>query len=571
MKLTGAEILCESLTRLGVRHVFGYPGGAILPVYDALGKSKLHHILVRHEQGATHMADGYARASGGVGVAMATSGPGATNMVTGIATAMLDSSPVVCITGQVSSKLLGSDAFQEIDITGITMPITKHNVVVKHAEDIARTVREAFVIANSGRPGPVLVDITKDAQQASCDFDWEKAAPKLPPKRQRVNYEKADFERAVDLLNSAKRPLILAGRGIMLSGAMRVFEQFVRAGNLPVAMTLLGIGCFPANDPLNLGMMGMHGEAWVNHAIQEADLLIAVGMRFDDRVTGDLRTYAKGARKIHIEIDRSEINKNVPVDVALIGDAREVLEHLLPRLEHRERQDWLGHIRELKGDSAVRDIQGLPDNGHLYAAHVINDLWKETRGEAIVVTDVGQHQMWEAQYYHHNQPRTLITSGGLGTMGFALPAAIGAKFAKPDADVWVVVGDGGFQMTMSELATIVQEKIKINIAIINNGYLGMVRQWQEFFYDKRYVATPLVAPDFSALANAFGIRGERITSRSEVTPVIRSARESAEPVLIDFRVEQEDSVYPMVPAGGSLHEMIRRPNSPLVETASTEL
>jgi acetolactate synthase-1/2/3 large subunit len=571
MKLTGAEILCESLTRLGVRHVFGYPGGAILPVYDALGKSKLHHILVRHEQGATHMADGYARASGGVGVAMATSGPGATNMVTGIATAMLDSSPVVCITGQVSSKLLGSDAFQEIDITGITMPITKHNVVVKHAEDIARTVREAFVIANSGRPGPVLVDITKDAQQASCDFDWEKAAPKLPPKRQRVNYEKADFERAVDLLNSAKRPLILAGRGIMLSGAMRVFEQFVRAGNLPVAMTLLGIGCFPANDPLNLGMMGMHGEAWVNHAIQEADLLIAVGMRFDDRVTGDLRTYAKGARKIHIEIDRSEINKNVPVDVALIGDAREVLEHLLPRLEHRERQDWLGHIRELKGDSAVRDIQGLPDNGHLYAAHVINDLWKETRGEAIVVTDVGQHQMWEAQYYHHNQPRTLITSGGLGTMGFALPAAIGAKFAKPDADVWVVVGDGGFQMTMSELATIVQEKIKINIAIINNGYLGMVRQWQEFFYDKRYVATPLVAPDFSALANAFGIRGERITSRAEVTPVIRSARESAEPVLIDFRVEQEDSVYPMVPAGGSLHEMIRRPNSPLVETASTEL
>jgi acetolactate synthase I/II/III large subunit len=568
MKLTGAEILCESLTKLGVRHIFGYPGGAILPVYDALGKSKLHHILVRHEQGATHMADGYARASGGVGVAMATSGPGATNMVTGIATAMLDSSPVVCITGQVSSKLLGSDAFQEIDITGITMPITKHNVVVSRAEDIARTVREAFVIANSGRPGPVLVDITKDAQQASCDFNWETSTPKLPPKRQRINYEPADFERAVELLNNAKRPLILAGHGIMVSGAMRVFDQFVHAGNLPVAMTLLGIGCFPASDPLNLGMMGMHGEAWVNHAIQEADLLIAVGMRFDDRVTGDLRTYAKEARKIHIEIDRSEINKNVKVDAALIGDAREVLEQLLPRLEHRERGDWLGHIRELKGDSAVRDIQGLPDNGHLYAAHVINDLWKETRGEAIVVTDVGQHQMWEAQYYHHNQPRTLVTSGGLGTMGFALPAAIGAKFAKPESDVWVVVGDGGFQMTMCELATIVQEKIKINIAIINNGFLGMVRQWQEFFYDKRYVATPLVAPDFAALANAFGIRGERITSRADVSPTIRSARESAESVLIDFRVEQEDSVYPMVPAGGALHEMIRRPDSPLVETAT---
>ena len=568
MKLTGAEILCESLTKLGVRHLFGYPGGAILPVYDALGKSKLHHILVRHEQGATHMADGYARASGGVGVAMATSGPGATNMVTGIATAMLYSSPVVCITGQVSSKLLGSDAFQEIDITGITMPITKHNVVVSRAEDIARTVREAFVIANSGRPGPVLVDITKDAQQAFCDFNWDASTPQLPPKRQRINYDQAEFERAVELLNNAKRPLILAGHGIMVSGAMRVFDSFVHAGNLPVAMTLLGIGCFPANDPLNLGMMGMHGEAWVNHAIQEADLLIAVGMRFDDRVTGDLRTYAKEARKIHIEIDRSEINKNVKVDSALIGDAREVLEQLLPRLEHRERGDWLRHIRELKGDAAVRDIQGLPDNGHLYAAHVINDLWKETRGEAIVVTDVGQHQMWEAQYYHHNQPRTLVTSGGLGTMGFALPAAIGAKFAKPESDVWVVVGDGGFQMTMCELATIVQEKIKINIAIINNGFLGMVRQWQEFFYDKRYVATPLVAPDFAALANAFGIRGERITSRTDVTPTIRSARESSESVLIDFRVEQEDSVYPMVPAGGALHEMIRRPDSPLVETAT---
>jgi acetolactate synthase-1/2/3 large subunit len=571
MKLTGAEILCETLTHLGVRHLFGYPGGAILPVYDALGKSKLHHVLVRHEQGATHMADGYARASGGVGVAMATSGPGATNMVTGIATAMLDSSPVVCITGQVSSKLLGSDAFQEIDITGITMPITKHNVVVSRAEDIARTVREAFVIANSGRPGPVLVDITKDAQQASCDFNFEASAPKLPVKRQRVNYEKAEFDRAVELLNSAKRPLILAGHGIMVSGAMRAFDQFVRTGNFPVAMTLLGIGCFPASDPLNLGMMGMHGEAWVNHAIQEADLLIAVGMRFDDRVTGDLRTYARDARKIHIEIDRSEINKNVKVDSALVGDAREVLEQLLPCIQRRERSDWLAHIRELKGDSAVRDIQGLPDNGHLYAAHVINDLWKETRGEAIVVTDVGQHQMWEAQYYHHNLPRTLVTSGGLGTMGFALPAAIGAKFARPEADVWVVVGDGGFQMTMCELATIVQEKIKVNIAIINNGFLGMVRQWQEFFYDKRYVATPLVAPDFAALANAFGIRGERITSRADVTPTIRSARESKESVLIDFRVEQEDSVYPMVPAGGSLHEMIRRPNSPLVETAATEL
>ena len=568
MKLTGAEILCETLTRLGVKHIFGYPGGAILPVYDALGKSKLHHILVRHEQGATHMADGYARATGGVSVAMATSGPGATNMVTGIATAMLDSSPVVCITGQVSSKLLGSDAFQEVDITGITMPITKHNVVVSKVEDIARTVREAFVIANSGRPGPVLVDITKDAQQASTEFDWEASEPKLPVKRQRNNHDQEEFDRAVELLNSAKRPLILAGRGIMLSGAMGTFEQFVHTSNIPVAMTLLGIGCFPASDPLNLGMMGMHGEAWVNNAIQEADLLIAVGMRFDDRVTGDLRVYARNAKKIHIEVDRAEINKNVKVDAAIIGDAGETLSALLPHVHERNHSGWLAHIAGLKGDSAVRDIQSLPDSGHLYAAHVINDLWKVTKGNAIVVTDVGQHQMWEAQYYHHNAPRTLITSGGLGTMGFALPAAIGAKMARPDAEVWVVVGDGGFQMTMCELATIVQEKINIKIAIINNGYLGMVRQWQEFFYDKRYVATPLVAPNFAALANSFGIRGETVAARKDVVPTIESARKSEQTVLIDFRVEQEDSVYPMVAAGAALHDMIRRPNNPLVETAT---
>ena len=571
MKLTGAEILCETLTRLGVKHIFGYPGGAILPVYDALGKSKLHHILVRHEQGATHMADGYARATGGVGVAMATSGPGATNMVTGIATAMLDSSPVVCITGQVSSKLLGTDAFQEVDITGITMPITKHNVVVSKVEDIARTVREAFIIASSGRPGPVLVDITKDAQQATAEFDWEASAPQLPVKRQRNNHDQEEFDRAVELLNSAKRPLILAGRGIILSGAMRTFEQFVHTSNIPVAMTLLGIGCFPASDPLNLGMMGMHGEAWVNNAIQEADLLIAVGMRFDDRVTGDLRVYARNAKKIHMEVDRAEINKNVKVDAAIIGDAGETLAALLPHIHERNHGTWLAHITGLKGDSAVRDIQSLPDSGHLYAAHVINDLWKVTGGNAIVVTDVGQHQMWEAQYYHHNAPRTLITSGGLGTMGFALPAAIGAKMARPDAEVWVIVGDGGFQMTMCELATIVQEKINIKIAIINNGFLGMVRQWQEFFYDKRYVATPLVAPNFAALANSFGIRGETVTARKDVVPTIEAARNSKQTVLIDFRVEQEDSVYPMVPAGGALHEMIRRPDSPLVETAAQEI
>jgi acetolactate synthase-1/2/3 large subunit len=347
---------------------------------------------------------------------------------------------------------------------------------------------------------------------------------------------------------------------------MRVFREFVRAGDFPVALTLLGLGAFPAGDPRYLGMMGMHGESWVNHAIQDSDLLIAVGMRFDDRVTGDLRSYAPRARKIHIEIDQAEINKNVKVDVALVGDARHVLERLLPHVERRDRCEWHDYIDKLRGDVAVRDIQNLPDTGHLYAAHVINDLWKETKGEALVVTDVGQHQMWEAQYYHHTHPRSLITSGGLGTMGFAVPAAIGAKVARPDAEVWVIVGDGGFQMTMCELATIVQEKLNLKIAIINNGFLGMVRQWQEFFYDKRYVATPLVAPDFCALANAFGIRSERITTRPEVIPAIRAAREIPETVLLDFRVEQEDTVYPMVAGGSSLHEMIRRP-TPLIETS----
>jgi acetolactate synthase I/II/III large subunit len=559
MKKTGAEIVWECLVREGVSYVFGYPGGAILPTYDAIWKYPIHHILTRHEQGATHMADGFARASGGVGVAIATSGPGATNMVTGIATAMLDSSPIVCITGQVGSKLIGSDAFQEVDITGVTLPITKHNSLVTHAGDVAQALREAFHIAKSGRPGPVLVDITKDAQQSSCEFDWDAAAPQLPGYRPPLHCDPADCDRALDLINSAKRPVILGGHGIMMSGATRVVAEFAEKANIPLAMTLLGIGALPAMHPLNLGMMGMHGEAWVNHAIQEADLLIAFGMRFDDRVTGNIKTYAPHARKIHVEIDRAEINKNVKVDVPLVGDLRDVLESLLPRVERGDRSEWLAKIRTMKGDSAVRDIQNLPDNGRLYAAHVINDLWRETEGRALVVSDVGQHQMWEAQYYHHSDPRSLLTSGGLGTMGFAVPAAIGAKFARPKDEVWVVVGDGGFQMTSSELATMTQEGLKINIALINNGYLGMVRQWQEFFYDRRYHATPLRNPDFVKLAEAYGLRGLLVTERSQVIPAVRAAREHAGPCLINFRVEKEDSVYPMVPAGADLHQMIRRP------------
>jgi acetolactate synthase-1/2/3 large subunit len=566
MKLSGARILWESLVREGVDVVFGYPGGAILPAYDAMLDYPIRHILVRHEQGATHMADGYARASGRVGVAVATSGPGATNMVTGIATAMLDSSPIVCITGQVGSKLIGSDAFQETDITGITLPVTKHNYLVTRPDQVAQVVREAFYIARSGRPGPVLIDITKDAQQSTCEFVWPDD-PKLPGYRPDLRAHPREIEKAVELIHAAKRPLILAGRGIMLSGAMDQVREFAERAEVPVAMTLLGIGCFPASHPLNLGMMGMHGEAWVNNAIQEADLLLAFGMRFDDRVTGNLKTYALNAKKIHIDIDPAEFNKNVRVDVALAGDLSDVLRTLLPRIERCSRREWLGHINESRGDAAVRDIKNLPDSGHLYAAHVIHDLWRETGGNAVVVTDVGQHQMWEAQYYHHETPRSLITSGGLGTMGFALPAAIGAKVARPDAEVWVVAGDGGFQMTMAELATIVQENIDINVAIINNGFLGMVRQWQEFFYERRYAATPLVNPDFAKLAEAFGLASITVTDRQQVIPAVQAARAHQSTVVIDFRVEQEDSVYPMVPAGSDLHAMIRRP-SPIAETGA---
>jgi acetolactate synthase-1/2/3 large subunit len=565
---TGAQILWECLEQQGVTTVFGYPGGAILPAYDALKYSNIHHVLVRHEQGAAHMADGYARASGRVGVAIATSGPGATNMVTGIATAMLDSSPIVCITGQVGSKLIGSDAFQETDITGVTLPITKHNYLVTHASELAQTISEAFYVARSGRPGPVLVDITKDAQQSTCEFDGKPIAPQLPGYRPDLSPTSEEYKQALELIHNSKRPVILAGHGIILSGAMDEVRTFAEKTNIPVGLTLLGLGGFPASHPLSLGMMGMHGEAWLNTTIQEADLLIAFGMRFDDRVTGNLKTYAPNAKKIHVEIDRAEVNKNVKVDVALVGDLKAVLRDLLPNVKAQERREWHAYIDRLKGDSSVRDIQNLPDNGHLYAAHVINDLWRETRGsDTVIVTDVGQHQMWEAQYYKHEKPRTLITSGGLGTMGFALPAAIGVKAARPEADVWVVVGDGGFQMTMCELATMVQEKLKVNIAIINNGYLGMIRQWQEFFYERNYEASPILSPNFVKLADAFGIRSVAVTQRSQVVPTVEMTRHHNGPVLIDFQVEQEDSVYPMVAAGAALHEMIRRPN-PIVETAT---
>ena len=568
-KRTGAQIIWECLVHEGAHTVFGYPGGAILPAYDAMLDYPVRHVLVRHEQGATHMADGYARAGGGVGVAIATSGPGATNMVTGIATAMMDSSPIVCITGQVPSKLIGYDAFQETDITGITLPITKHSYLVTRVEDIMPAMKEAFHLAKSGRPGPVLVDITKDAQQASIDWTWDSSAgPDARLSRRSAGYARGSREghRPDSRVPQAGDP---CGPGRHPERRHERAARSRRADSRADRDDAAGSGRRARQSSLNLGMMGMHGEAWVNHAIQEADLLLAFGMRFDDRVTGNIKTYAPHARKIHVDIDPSEINKNVIADAAIVGDLRETLADLLNVLEPADHAPWLAYIDSMKGDAAVRDIQKLPDTGHLYAAHVINDIWRITGGNAIVVTDVGQHQMWEAQYYHHETPRSLITSGGLGTMGFALPAAIGAKIARPDAEVWAIVGDGGFQMTQAELTTAAQEGVKVNIAIINNGYLGMVRQWQEFFYERRYAATPLRSPDFVKIAEAHGLEGLRVEKRSEVADIVERARTLEGTVLIDFRVEQEDSVYPMVPAGADLHAMIRRPErSVLAETGA---
>jgi acetolactate synthase-1/2/3 large subunit len=570
-RLTGSQIIWDSLVNQGVRVVFGYPGGAIMPAYDALPQyPDLRHILVRHEQGAAHMADGYARASGDVGVAVATSGPGATNLVTGIANAMMDSIPIVCVTGQVPSSLIGSDAFQEVDITGITLPITKHNFLVNRAEDIMPTLRQAFYIASSGRPGPVLVDITKDAQNQTVDYRYE-ATPVLPgyrPERQPIP---EDIERALEMIKQSKRPIVFCGHGVVKANATSLLLELVRRTNIPVALTLLGLGGFPASHARSLGMMGMHGEAWVNNAIQEADLIIALGMRFDDRVTGNLKTYAPHAKKIHVELDPAEINKNVKVDLPLLGDLREILRVLVPNVEAPSIDEWIERIETSKGDTAVRDIREMPDSGRLFAAHVIHDLWRFTEGKALVVTDVGQHQMWEAQYYKHDHPRKLLTSGGLGTMGFALPAAMGARMACPNDEVWVIAGDGGFQMTACELSTCAQEDIKVNVAVINNGYLGMVRQWQQFFYGGRYVATPIKSPDFVKLAEAHDLMGLRVTKRDEVRAAVEAARASSKTTVIDFRVEQEDSVYPMVPAGADLHAMIRRPlpegqKNPIFET-----
>ncbi len=563
--LTGAEILLECLLREGVDLIFGYPGGAILPTYDALTKyPQIHHVLVRHEQGASHMADGYARATGKVGVALATSGPGATNLVTGIATAMMDSSPIVCITGQVPRGAIGSDAFQETDVTGVTLPVTKHNYLVMDIHELPYIVREAFYIARTGRPGPVLIDIPKDIQNEKIEFVYPEDEIRLPGYRPPQKARPDEIESALELINAAQKPIILAGHGILMSGAMAEVRELAERAHIPVSMTLLGKGSMPENHPLNLRMMGMHGEAASNLAIQEADLLIALGMRFDDRVTGNLKTYARGAKKIHVDIDPSEINKNVKVDVGMVGDLKTVLTQLLPGVKRGSHPEWLNRIRDWQEDSNERDIINRETDA-LLGAQVINDLWKFTGGESITVSDVGQHQMLEAQYYPHQRPLTMITSGGLGTMGFGLPAAIGAKMGKPDEEVWAIVGDGGFQMTLCELATAKQENVAVKIAIINNNYLGMVRQWQEFFYEERYYATPMFSPDFVKLAEAYGIPAMRVTDREQMEESVKFAREHEGPVLIEYMVQKEEIVYPMVPAGADLDNMIRRPKPGEVE------
>ena len=558
--LSGAEILWECLVREGVELVFGYPGAAVLPLYDALPRSPVRHVLTRHEQGAAHMADGYARASGRVGVALATSGPGATNLTTGIATAMRDSIPCVFITGQVSSNLLHSDAFQEVDTIALTQSITKYNARVTDVRELEPTLRRAFALARSGRPGPVHVDVCRDAQTTRAPLAWPSPSASTPEAAAPALDARA-IERAAELIDRARRPVILAGQGAIASGATATLRAFAEKAQIPAATTLLGIGGFPGRHPLCLGMMGMHGQACANHAIQRADLLLAFGMRFSDRVTGKLEIYAPQARRVHVDIDPREIGRKVGVDVGIVGDLREVLERLDAGVRAQRREAWLAEIDGWREDARRRDILSQGDDGRLHAPHAIHALWQATRGEAIVVTDVGQHQMWTAQYYPHERPRHFITSGGLGTMGFGLPAAIGAKLACPHAEVWLVAGDGGFQMTQSELGTLVQEGLDVKIAIINNGFLGMVRQWQELFYERRYTATPMRSPDFVALAAAYGIPAQRVARRAEIAPAIEAARASAGAALVEFRVEPEGLVYPMVPAGGALDAMLRRPRA----------
>ncbi len=562
--LTGAQILCRSLVEAGVEVIFGYPGGAIMPFYHALGDHpRLRHILVRHEQAAAHAADGYARASGRVGVCVATSGPGATNLVTGLATAHMDSSPVVAITGQVPRAMIGRDAFQETDIIGMTLPITKQNYLVQDVAELAGVVAEALAIAREGRPGPVLIDVPKDVQNQKTAFtpgpmdggslrDKKTQSLREPPATgpgMTPSLEDGVRE-AARLIAAAERPLLMIGHGVILSSAYPEVRALAEKTGIPVITTLLGISGFPEGHPLFLGMPGMHGEVRVNRAIQHADLIVGIGLRFDDRVTGNTAGFAPRARIVHIDLDRAEIGKNVPVAVGIVGDAREVTRRLAAEVSSRTCERWLEEIHEFTRPrpAAFR--------GDLAPETILASLYEATGGRCTIVTDVGQHQMWVAKLYPYRRPNTHITSGGLGTMGFAVPAAMGVHLARPGETVWAISGDGGFQMNMAEIATMVQEKLPVKMAVFNNGYLGMVRQWQQFFHGKRYSCTPIWSPDYIKLAEAYGIPGWRVKQAAELWDVVAQANDHPGPALVEFVIEQEANVYPMIPPGGSLSEPI---------------
>ena len=564
MELSGAEIVCESLLKEEVDVLFGLPGGAVLPLYGALaGYPKLRHILVRHEQAAAMAADGYARATGKVGVCVATSGPGATNLVTGITGAQMDSIPMVIITGQVPRESIGRDAFQETDVTGITLPITKHNYLVMNAADIAPVIKEAFHIARTGRPGPVLVDIPKDVLLGErAEFLWPETvnlAGYNPP----GDADPEQVARAAELINQAERPVILAGHGILLSHAYAELTQLAEKAQIPVVPTLLGISCFPTGHYLNLGMSGMHGWAHSSLAIDKADLLISLGMRFDDRITGRLKDFAPGAKIVHVDVDPSEIDKNVKATAPVMGDLKCVLQQLLPLVEPNVHMDWLHQVDTLRADhppKLIRQVEGI------LPQFVLRELSEATQGDSIIVTGVGQHQMWAAQFCVFNEPNTLITSGGLGSMGFEVPAALGAKMGRPDKTVWSIAGDGGFQMTMCDLATAVENNIDVKFAIFNNGTLGMVHQWQDLFYEKDYFATVYSGnPDFVKLAEAYGITGIRVSEKNQVPGAIQQAMETPGPVIVDFMVDADENVYPMIPAGESVQELMEEPIPESVE------
>ncbi|MGQ9546387.1 MAG: biosynthetic-type acetolactate synthase large subunit [Dehalococcoidia bacterium] len=560
MKKTGAQILCESLIKEGVEVIFGILGGAVLPIYDTFPQyPQLRHILVRHEQGAAHAADGYARATHKAGVCIATSGPGATNLITGIACAHMDSAPMVAITGQVPRSLIGKDAFQETDITGITIPITKHNYLVTDVAELAQTVKEAFYIAQTGRPGPVLIDLPRDVQQETTDFVYPDKVD-LPGYKVVYRGHPAQIKRAAKLINEAKQPVIIAGRGVTVSQAYDELKELAEKAQIPVVHTLLGLGSFPGDHILNLGMLGMHGTPCANMAVQNADLVIAIGMRFDDRATGNTRYFAPNARVIHIDIDPAEIGKNIVTEVPVVGDIKSVLTAMNNQVERKEHVDWLSQIEQWGYE---HPSQAIRESEQLLPQYVIRQIYEATQGDALIVTGVGQNQMWAARYFTYVRPNSFISAGGLGPMGFELPAAMGVKIGRPEEVVWCIAGDGGFQMTIQELATIAQERIAVKIAIMNNGYLGMVRQWQELFYGRRYVDTKLWNPDFVKIAEAYDIPGVRVKRREEVIPAIQKAMDSPGAFLIDLLIEPEENVYPIVPPGESLARFLE-PSKPEV-------